>query len=431
MSWQAFGTGVGVELTARLLRIAIVRVRPGGVEVLDTHTIEDYANQPAAEWGREYGAFLRRNGVAHLTATVLLPRRDVIVRVVNLPGVQPKDFEAALRLQIDTFHPYPEGDAAWTWARLGKTSSALVIIARQPHIARLAELFTEAGIKVAAFTVSSAALYGALRLYGAPPSDGFLALFETEAGVEAYGESPSKLVYSAVYEQSPERAATLASAELRLSEQTSAHELAGLLPSPRRAQPEGGIPATHVMAYLAGLAAACPRLGLPANLLPAAERSSSSRLIYVPTLALGAILVLGLAALGVHTRWEDAKYLALLDAEIARLEPRARLIAKIEERTTQMRARADLLDRFASRTKADLDALHEATRLIAPPSWLNTLELTRTSMVVAGETEQASGLLKAIDGSAQFQNSEFLIPIARGNNVEMFRIRAAREGAVE
>lgn len=426
MSWQAFGTGIGVELTADRLRVAVVKVRPSGVDLLAFHTIEDYAKRPAAEWGNEYATFLRQHGVAHLTASVLLPRRDLMVRVVNLPGVQPKDFEAALTLQADTLHPYPEGEAAWTFARLGKTSSALVLIARQAYVQHLTELFVEAGIKVSAFTASAAALYGALRLYGAPPSEGFLGLMETETGLEAYGESPAKPAYSAVYEQTWERASALASAELRLTGETSARELAGFLPSPRRA-PEGGQP--YLLAYLAALTSACPRLALPANLLPSSHRSTSSRLIYVPTIALGLLLIAGLVALGFYTRYEDSKYLALLQAETQRLEPRARLLSQLEQRTTATRARIDLLDRFAVRTRTDLDALREATRLIPPPAWLNTLELTRTSLVIAGESDQASGLLKAIDSSAQFQNSEFLIPISRVGNVEVFRIRSAREGA--
>ncbi len=428
MSWQAFGTGVGIELTADRLRVAVVKVRPGGVDLLAAHTIEDFTRRPAAEWGNEYSAFLRQHGVAHLTAAVLLPRRDVLVRVVNLPGVQAKDFEAALALQIDTLHPYPEGEAAWTWARLGKTSSALVVIARQAQVERLAELFAEAGIKISAFTASAAAMYGALRLYGTPPAEGFLGLMESESGVEAYGESPAKPAYSAVYEQSWERAAALASAELRLTGETSVRELAGLLPSPRRAV-EGA--QSYPLAYLAALTAACPRLALPANLLPAAQRSTSSRLIYAPTLALGVLLIAGLAALGLYTRYEDAKYLKIVQTETARLEPRAKLVSQLDQRAAGARSRIDLLDRFASRTKNDLDALREATRLIAPPAWLNTLELTRTSLVVAGEADQASGLLKAIDSSAQFQNSEFLIPISRVGNQEVFRIRSAREGATQ
>ena len=88
----------------------------------------------------------------------------------------------------------------------------------------------------------------------------------------------------------------------------------------------------------------------------------------------------------------------------------------------------ELLDRFATRTKTDLDALRETTRLIPPPAWVHSFELTRSTLVVGGESDQASGLLKALDSSALFQNSEFMIPINKVGDVEVFRIRSAREG---
>ncbi|MBI3682401.1 MAG: hypothetical protein HY235_18635 [Acidobacteria bacterium] len=428
--WLAFGMGAGIEVSAGALRVAIVRVRPSGADLLDTLVIEEFLERPAAEWGAEYAAFLRRHAAGHLAATVLLPRREIIVRLVALPGVARKDLEAALRLQIDSLHPHSEGEGAWTWARLGKSPAVLVAIARLAYIERMAERFAEAGIKVAAFTFSASLIYSALRLLGTPPAQGFLGLMETEAGVEAYGESPARAVYSATYDQPWERAAVLAAGELRLGEEVSPRELTALLPSPRRARADAVLAPGFAMAYLAALAAACPRLALPANLLPAAQRSTSSRVIYAPTLALGLLLLLGLGVFGLYGRYEDQRYLKALESEIAQLEPRARMVAQLDQRIEKARARIRLLDQMQSRTKAGLDALAEATRLIAPPAWLNTLELTPTTLLVAGEADQAAGLLKAIDSSPLFQNSEFMVPLTRVGNVEIFRLRAAREGAV-
>lgn len=424
-TWMAIGTGVGIEMAADYLRVVVSRVRPGGIDVLGVHTIERHRERPAAEWGAEYIAFLKRHGVRHLAAAVLLPRSEMVVRVVSLPGVADRDLDAALRLQIDSLHPYPETEAAWSWARLPETNAVLVGIARQSFVDRQVEIFAEAGIKISAFTFSAAAVYSALRLYGSRPiGEGFVALLETPSGVEAYGESPGKPVYSANYEQSWERAAVLASSELRLPENSIPRELAAVLPSPRQAPEVGG----YTLAYLASLSAACPRLGLPANLLPSAQRSTSSRLIYVPTAVLGGLLVIGLVALGVFHRYEDQKYLTALQSEIASLEPRVKRLSQLDQRMEQASARLRLLDTFAGRTKSDLDALREATRVIAPPAWLHTLELSRTSLVVGGEADQATGLLKALDGSKQFENSEFLVPLSRVGPVEVFRIRSVREG---
>src|SRR3954453_23392777 len=96
---MAFGSGVGVEIGATDLEVVAARVRASRIQVLGRLTISDYPSRPAAEWGAEYTRFLKRMGAGHLSATVLLPRREVIVRQIALPGVAPKDLEGAIRLQ--------------------------------------------------------------------------------------------------------------------------------------------------------------------------------------------------------------------------------------------------------------------------------------------------------------------------------------------
>src|SRR3954464_3976027 len=89
----AFGSGVGIEIRPDALEVVAARVRPSKVDVVGRMLIENYAGRPAAEWGAEYARFLVSLGMQHLSATVLLPRREVIVRQLPLPGVAPKDVE--------------------------------------------------------------------------------------------------------------------------------------------------------------------------------------------------------------------------------------------------------------------------------------------------------------------------------------------------
>src|SRR5579862_8450988 len=114
----AFGSSIGIEIRGDDLEVVVARVRPGRVHVLGRATIANFASRPAAEWGAEYLRFIRSAGVGHLSATVLLPRRDVIVRHVSLPGVASKDIEGAIRFQLDSLHPYGEDEISWGWSRL-------------------------------------------------------------------------------------------------------------------------------------------------------------------------------------------------------------------------------------------------------------------------------------------------------------------------
>lgn len=423
--WLAVGAGVGIEIGERELRVVAARVRPTGVRVLGAATIEGFRERPAAEWGAEYAAFLKKAGASHLVATILLPRSEVIVRQLHLPGVASGDLDAAVGFQLESLHPYPEDGAVSAWARIGRSATVLVAIARREIVERYTGLFVEAGVRVASLTVSAAVIHTAVRLLGAPAGE-FLAYHPSGDGLELYGESAARPLFSATLELEPERAFAMAAAELRLEAASEPAPLAALLPAPRQAPQDFDL-SRATLAYAAALAGACPRLALAANLLAAELRQSSSRAIYIPTLALAGVLVLVVSALALEGTLENRRYMERLQAEIARLEPQAKQLARMEAEAEAARARTLLLDGFRKRTAADLAVLDELTKLIPPPAWLSSLELTRTGVSLSGEAEQAAGLLKTLDASPLFQNSEFAMGITRAGAAEVFRIRAQRE----
>jgi Tfp pilus assembly protein, ATPase PilM len=426
--WLAIGTGVGVEIGPSALSVSVVRVRPHGARLLGYTRIENYKERPAAEWGAEYAAFLRKAGASHVAATVLLPREEVIVRQVQFPGVKDQDLAAAISFQIDSLHPYPEGEAVYDWARVGSTSTVLIGIARAEVIQRYLALFVEAGIRVAAFSFSASILYSGSRILNTPPPDGFVALLHhrEEGSFEVYGESPARPILSATFELPQERAHLLAAAELRLPADLPAQTFRDVLPSPRNANQEEEIDS---LAYAAALVSACSHLSLKTNLLPVEQRSTSSRAMYIPTAILAVALVLVAAGLAVQGAWEDSRYLRAIEKEIAALEQKVKRGSAADREVDRIRARARLLDEFRQRTHADLEVLKEATRLLPPPIWLNGLDITRTNVTFAGQAEQAAGLLKVLDSSPLFSNSDFTLGITRVGGMEAFRIRSVREGA--
>jgi Tfp pilus assembly protein PilN len=107
----------------------------------------------------------------------------------------------------------------------------------------------------------------------------------------------------------------------------------------------------------------------------------------------------------------------------------AKRAADVERETINERNRSQTLDNFRQQTRQDLDALNELTHVLAPPAWLNSLQLTRTSVSVSGETDQAAVLIKLLDGSRQFQGSAFSLPLQRSSGGELFSIHSTRKGA--
>ena len=421
-----FGSGVGIAIGATDLEVVVARVRPLGVRVLGRLVIEGFGGRPAAEWGGEYSRFLKSAGSSHLSATVLLPRREVIVRQLALPGVAARDTESAIRLQIDTLHPYGDDEVVWGWSPL-PYGAVLLGIARRSAVEHYVELFTAAGIAVSSFTFSAAAVHTAVRLNGHRDGEGFVGIGRTPAGaVEVYGESPSRPVFSAEFEMAPERAAALALAELRLPPETQPSTLEELLPRPTANPVENDL-SRNALPYATALAGACPRLAPAANVLPREYRRSSSRAIFVPTAVLAGLSLVALIGMIVWPKFEDRRYLKTLEAEIARIQPAALRAAAVERETERTRARTALLDQYRGRTRADLDALNELTRLVEPPAWTTTIELTGDTARINGEAPQAAPLLKILDSSPLFRNSQMdMDQHAATGTGEMFQIHATR-----
>ena len=425
-NYLAFGTGVGIEIAGKDLKVTVARVRPRGTKILGELEIPAFREKTAAEWGDQYLRFLRSLGVSHQAAAVLLPREAVIVRQVPMPGVPDRNLGNALKFQIDSLHPWGEDEAAWDYARVGRSSTVLVGIARRSTIEEYITLFSEAGVKIARFTLSAATIQPALRLYADPP-EGFLAACEN-GGLELYGESPSRPVFTACFDGQFEFAVSSALSELRLNPEDEPVPVKSLLPDPTAA-PEGTDLVHSVRPYTAALTSACPWLALRLNLLPEDKRQTSSRALYVPTIMLASLIAITAGVLAAYGSIEDQRYLETLQSQIARVRPKAERAATLDKQIQEARARAEAIDSFRLRSKEDMDALNDITHVLAPPGFLDHMEMSRQSVDMSGQTEHADSLLKALDGTGRFRNSQFTMQLTREGNGEAFSIRAQRTGA--
>jgi hypothetical protein len=425
--WLAIGTGVGIEIGRQDLIVTVVRARPSGAKILGELIVPRFREQAAGEWGAAYTRFLKKLGFGHLAATVLLARDELTVRQVSLPGVSDKDMAAAVRFEIDALNPYAEEEVAYDWARIGRTASILIGITRRATLDGYTALFSQAGIKVASFTFSAAAIYSAARLHSNPPSDGFVALEEIDGEVEVYGESPAKPLFSARLDQPIERVRALATAELRLAPEIQPSTLHDAVSRPLTAPADYDV-AAGFLSYATALSAASLRPAVRVNLLPPDQRQQTSRLRYVPTVVLATLVLFLLVAVVAYQKYADRQYLGLLQQEIQKLEPSARKAAGLDRQINIARNRAQTLDNFRLHTRDDLDALRELTELLPSPAWVSSFQLTRNGLVISGEAEQAAPLIKVLDGSGQFRGSSFAIPIGKSGNGEAFSIRASRQG---
>lgn len=423
---MVFGTGFGVVIGRRDLEAAIVRARPSGATLIAQTVVADFRNRPAAEWGAELLRFVAHAGQGALAATVLLPRDEVIVRTLSLPGVTDRDAASAIELQIDTLHPWAsdnnEDEVVWGWARAGG-SNLIVGLARKSVVDAYETVFSEAGISLAAVTFSSAVIYPAIRQWSTPPV-ALLAMRSEGARTEVYGESEGRGMFSAEFSLNAARALALSRAELRLPADYPAVELAEILP---KSGGSGAIASS--LAWAAGITGAVSRNAKFANLLPAERRASHNRVQYIVPAALGVLLAIALiVAFVVYPALEQRSLRAGLDRESRRLQPIAAHAQSLDKQIAASRTRVSMLDEFRRRPQSDLDILNELTRMLPPPAWTSGIEIFPDSVTISGETDQAAPLLKLLDSSPLFQNSEFTSSVTRNKDTELFRIRTMRRG---
>ena len=453
-----FGTGFGIRIGARNLDAVLERTRPSGARLLAETTIADFRSRPAAEWGAELLRFLARAGESRLAATVVLPRDEVIVRTLNFPGVADRDVPAAIGLQIETLHPWGgsgggpgnsqsgEEEPAWGWFRAG-ADTVMVGLARKTVIESYETLFSEAGIPLAALTFAPVVMHSALRIWRAAPGSILCFLPATSVSgqprTEIYGESEARSIYSAEFSGDRERALAVARAELRLPPDYPAQTFAQALPAPVNVLPApvnalpaavGGTAPVSPLAWAAAVVGSLPlnamgRAGKFANLLPPERRAAHNRMQYVFPILLASLLLAALiAAFVVLPAVAEKRYRDELNLAVRTVEPAALRAQSLEKRIAAERARVASLDEIRRRPQADLDVLAELTRLLPAPVWTSAVDIFPDSVVIAGEADQAGPLLKILDASPLFQNSEFATSVTRNKDTDQFRIRTTRRG---
>jgi Tfp pilus assembly protein PilN len=453
MRWnplETIGTGIGLEIRGADLAVAVVKSRWKGAAVLASGAIRDFRGRPAAEWGGEYEQFLKAHRVGDLPATLALPRHEAIVRLLHLPAGAGAELASAVRFQVDALHPYGEENVYFGFAPLERPDAAgtlpvAVVIAAREVVDGYADLFAEAGVKLRGMTVVAACFYGASRLLRRQPPAPFLLVDRQNGHWELYGESGARPLLSAAFDAAAmplDKAVAAAVAELRLPEDTPAPVL--LCGASAEAEGAAVLPAGQVLGspveapeqfelqreagvFATALAAACPRWGWRLNLLPRERRTSSARWPLIATGVAAAAAILVALLLWLRAPVQDRRYARELEREIRRLEAVEREVRGLEQQVERARARRRQLENFRRRPEADLALITEVSRRLPDTVWLNLIEVNEDTAQLAGEADAAAPLLGLLDSSGVLTGSAFAASIARVENREVFRIRAARQ----
>jgi Tfp pilus assembly protein PilN len=449
--FQRIGSGCGIEIRGADLHVMAVKSRRTGLSVLGFAKIQNFRERPAVEWGREYAEFLASCNYAHVSATVSLPREDVMVRQIQLPAMGEKERAAAVRYQLDGLHPFAEDEVFHAYAALDADakgpSPVIVVVAEQKTVTHYADLFEEAGIAVAAFTVSASSLRAALQLRTDRIASPLLVVNRDGQALEIYGESAGRAALSVEFDLAAvpaEHALQLAEADLRLDRgETAVLLLAGepldvdaataltpasvgeVFPVPVSAPADFDL-SRDLQSLATAIESACPRLGWGANLLPADRRRSDSRLVWIPTAVLAGLLVLLGIGFLFRSTVQNRAYAAVIEQRLAALQDVVDSAESNREATAELRERISVLEGQAARTVQDLRILSEVSSLLPESAWLQSLTINDDGIRLSGETDNAAPLLGVLNQARTVQGVAFATSLVRRDDKERFEISAQR-----
>ncbi|MBI2819128.1 MAG: PilN domain-containing protein [Acidobacteria bacterium] len=466
-------SGIGIEFRNGNFHAIYCKRFWKGLREMDRLEIPEYQTRSAAECGKIYREFLRRNGLKAPWTVVALPRSHVLLRMVRFPRAMEKELGSAVEYQLDTLHPFEEGSVVhdhsiWNLGAQanqtlpGESSAAtdplgiqvLVAIAQRQYIEAQADWFRQAEIPVSQFSPTTTLLLGylAAAISTRISSGGsyFLA-HATEEGIELISCAAEMGFVSRGIPLSPDTAPEdgeilhLLSRELdwacsamRLNpEDRPQVQWCGraILPSP--ASGSGNLPfqilplagdvsdGERIVGMAAAFAAVHRRSPLSLNLLPEINRSYESRLSSVPTYALAALVVLLAVVMGLRGSVQDWTYSRYLEKQRQALLPEIQELEKLQQANQETMAHLTTLSTSRRSGAFPLDLLEELTRTLPADAWLQQLQYEGSTVTLSGTAASASAVLQAVSTSNYLEAAQFTAALNRTpEGKEVFRIGA-------
>ena len=454
---------LGVAFGPDALHLSLLSSHWQRVRRVDAETVEGFGAMPPDQRRLRVQAFLERNRAAHCSVVVSLPRREVLLRQLELPLEARENLAKVVEYQLVHLLPSEEEAVATDTLTVREDSDpprlrvTLFVVLRSTLERTLASC-RELGLVPDRVLPGTVALADYLRATspGAAAAPSLLVRLDPPRG-ELAGLVDGQLRLCKEFrfdstnltnlEEVLEGEAELFRGQAGLGEEAPirlflAGDSQGLGESVGRlpvrplppAEPSGPArpPVRPSAAEWPALAAAfCGfkrKQSLAVNLLPAEFRPSKSRWEWVPTYALIALNALLLLALLLQGPMQQRVRAERLTRERERLQPAVSALRELETQRDRSRERAVLLESRRTRNAHLLAALAELSRILPADAVVTLLTLQEGQLRIRGTVGQAAALPRILEDSRHFGRVELAASISRNaKGQETFHLQARLE----
>jgi hypothetical protein len=454
---------LGVSLSRDALQLSLLSCQWKRVRTVDWQTVAGFGQMPPAERRRQVQNFLKRNGVTHCGVVVSLPRREMLLRELELPLEAQDNLAKVVEYQMVNLLPSEEQAVHYDYLAVREESDPprlriTLFVILQSTLERYLDLCRDLDLPLAGVLPRAVALANYVRasLPKAATATALVALLDSSGG-ELVGLVQGQLRLCKEFQFEPpglaealENEAERFRGQARLPEETPVElflagegevpsESGGRLRS--RTVPLPGAPAAGPAGkaddearncWPAIAAAFCgfKRKGaLDVNLLPVEQRAQKPRWEMLPTYGLVWVNALLLLALLLRGPVQHGSYSEELSRERGRLEPAVTAFRTLEAETDHWRSRARLLNRHKHRNQALLAALADLSLILPRDSMVRVFNLKDGVIRIQGTSGQAAALPRILEDSPYFEEAALVSAISRDRQGrETYDIEARLEG---
>ncbi len=456
--WSMRRPVVGAEVRDGALVLACVHPGIGCRWIAGTDVIAGYAGLQPEELRAELRKRLGKWGAADPLIVFGWPRRQAIVRHLDLPAAAEKTLDEALRLQAGMFRPNEDvefcSDAAAV--REGAHMAASLALLPRAGLESEAGKFAQAGFPVGQFTLASFALADfVLRIAPRNRPARFILVRQNGRETELAAFADRALVFSRSLLLPAEGHAAATELLGAIEEAVAGLRwsgpqpllLAGSFPAEIESALEKAGPLHRLRDWVAGFGQAAGAMedywgalalaveGLDwlspyrLNLLPAELRQRPRVWLYLPTYVLVGVNVLLLLALGLRGPVERGVLLHEYQRSIAAFQlPASRAERQIETgRTIEQQLR--WLSQFEMQGRQPLVLLSDVAKQLPPDAWLSFFNDQAGHVEIAGTAKSATAVLSSLQALPDVQDVKFVGAVTRDNaGHEQFRIDLSAKG---
>jgi Tfp pilus assembly protein PilN len=429
-------TSIGVELRGEDLLICSLQSNFSGGAFTHFKRIPNYQLRNKDEVRKEIDFFFKSTRLSKDNIILGIPRRDYIVRHIDLPAEVADNLKQVVQYQVQSFEPTEEDKLNYDYTVLESDSAkkkitVLLVMIRKSLLDSHLQKLQRFGIRPVAVTGGSIALSNIFLQNRKDVKDKTYFLADlSPLGMELVALRSGNLVYSreATKDESQSWNSLFldeideAIGKIRLGPNDTIEKIVLTGEQSERAQQEiaSDIPDCALMknvirfdmppenearfqeaAAVLGLAytGAMLRPPLKLNLLPDELRAHQARWAYIPAIILGIAIIALLIALGLRSIVQDQQMNKKLAEEIQMLQPQVNAVKAIQSQTDKYEKRIIFIEDLLRKQDMNLEVLQELTAILPPDTYLGVFNNRGGTILISGSSGSAPDLIPRLERS--------------------------------